>query len=93
MCNPLEMEGKRVMKISDAAQILEISGTVTPEIVQAAYRAAAKKYHPDLNPAGAEMMKIVNAANDVLKDYTGEIEHDTGTGATSDGGQLPASCQ
>lgn len=62
------------MKITDAAQILELSGTVTPEDVKRAYRQAAMKYHPDRNPAGAEMMKIVNAAYDVLRDYSGEIE-------------------
>ena len=62
------------MKITDAAQILELSGHVSPEDVKRAYRTAAMKYHPDRNPAGAEMMKIVNAAYDVLKDYTGDIE-------------------
>ncbi len=62
------------MKITDAAQILELSGSATPEDVKRAYRSAAMKYHPDRNPAGAEMMKIVNAAYDVLKDYTGDIE-------------------
>ena len=39
-----------------------------------AYRRAAAKYHPDHNPAGLEMMKLVNVAYDTLKDYEGDIE-------------------
>lgn len=62
------------MKISDAINILGLSGDITPELVKKAYRQSAKKYHPDINPAGAEMMKVVNAAFDVLKDYTGTQE-------------------
>ena len=46
------------------------------------YRQAALKFHPDRNPAGAEMMKIINAAYDVLKDYAGEIEPEDAAQAT-----------
>tara|TARA_R100000322_G_scaffold160422_1_gene121905 strand:+ start:96 stop:590 length:495 start_codon:yes stop_codon:yes gene_type:complete len=58
----------------DAAKILSLTGEITPEAVKIAYREAAKKYHPDVNAAGAEMMKAVNAAFDALKNYTGNIE-------------------
>lgn len=61
------------MKISDAVKVLGLSGDVTPKDVKAAYRVAAMKYHPDRNPAGADMMKIINAAYDALKDYSGEV--------------------
>ncbi len=40
------------MNIYDAAKILSLSGSLTPELVKAAYRQACKKYHPDINPAG-----------------------------------------
>lgn len=60
------------MKISDALSILGLTGTVTPEDVKKAYRAAAMKYHPDRNPAGAEMMKVINAAYEALKDFSGD---------------------
>lgn len=73
------------MKITDATQILGLSGQVTPEDVKHAYRQAAMKYHPDRNPAGAEMMKVVNAAYDVLKDYSGEIAQ----AAPTDAGSYP----
>jgi hypothetical protein len=62
------------MKIAEAANILGIEGDITPEVAKTAYRAACKKFHPDVNPAGEEMMKIVNGAYDVLKDFAGKVE-------------------
>ena len=38
------------------------------------------KFHADRNLAGAEMMKIINAAYDVLKDYAGQIETENNAG-------------
>ena len=43
-----------------------LSGELTEKDIKAAYRKAALKYHPDRNPLGAELMKAVNAAFDVL---------------------------
>lgn len=62
------------MNIYDAAKILGVSGELTKKDIKAAYVAACKKYHPDINPAGAEMMKVINAAYNALKDYTGNIK-------------------
>jgi len=42
------------MKISDAANILSLSGDITTELVKTAYRRASAKYHPDRNPAGLD---------------------------------------
>ncbi len=53
--------------------ILGLSGEIDSAAVKAAYHAAALKYHPDRNPAGAEMMIIVNAAYEVLKDFAGVV--------------------
>ena len=44
-----------------------------PRKTASTYRAADLKYHPDKNPAGAEMMKLINAAFEVLKDFEGEL--------------------
>ena len=65
------------MKETDAAKLLGLEGEITPEIVKAAYKRAAMKYHPDRN-AGNEkvvenMMKAINAAYDVLKEFSGEV--------------------
>ena len=60
------------MQIKDAANILNLNGNVTPDDVKKAYRKAAMQYHPDRNPAGDEMMKVINVAFDLLKDFSGE---------------------
>ena len=70
------------MKLSDAAHILSLTGTVGTEDIKLAYRRAAKKYHPDRNPAGLEMMKMVNEAYELLKEYSGNLEDE---GATVEG--------
>ncbi len=62
------------MNIYDAAKILGLSGSLNPQDTKAAYRAACKKYHPDINPAGEDMMKVINEAYDAFKDYEGEIK-------------------
>jgi curved DNA-binding protein CbpA len=62
------------MKINDALAILGLSGEYNPEIIKKAYRKACSQYHPDRNPAGLEMMKLVNQAYDELKDLSGKEE-------------------
>lgn len=62
------------MNIYDAAKILRLSGHIDPTQTKTAYRAACKKYHPDINPAGDDMMTVINAAFEALKDYQGEIK-------------------
>ena len=52
----------------DAIKVLNLEDPITKESIKTAYREASKKYHPDVNPAGIEMMKAVNSAYDVLKD-------------------------
>ena len=59
------------MNIHDAAKILNLQGDYTPEIVKSAYRKACSQYHRDRNPAGLEMMKLVNQAYDALRELSG----------------------
>ena len=53
-------------------EILEVSEKASKEVIEKAYKALAKKYHPDLNhdnPKDAETkMKQLNEAFDVLSD-------------------------
>jgi hypothetical protein len=67
------------MHINDAIKILGISGQYNPEIVKTAYRKACSLYHPDRNPAGLEMMKLVNLAYEALQECTGEAIDTEGT--------------
>ena len=56
------------MNTQDALSILNIkSHPITAADIEAAYRQAAAKYHPDHNPAGLEMMKLINVAYEALK--------------------------
>lgn len=57
---------------------LKVVRTAPTEVIRAAYRAMAQKYHPDLNPApdAARVMKLVNEAWEVLSDPKSRAEHD-----------------
>lgn len=60
------------MHINEAAKILGLSGELTLDIIKKAYKRMAMQYHPDRNPAGLEMMKVINAAYEALKDHEGD---------------------
>lgn len=54
-------------------EILEVDKNASQEVIEKAYKALAKKYHPDLQQGVqkqeyAEKMKIINEAYDVLSD-------------------------
>ena len=51
--------------IDDPYSVLGLTPDASDEEVKRAYRALAKKYHPDMNPGdqhAAEMMNQINAA-------------------------------
>lgn len=61
------------MNIQDALNILDVTpGNITPEDIKKSYRKACSKYHPDRNPAGLEMMKLINKAYEIAQNHTGE---------------------
>lgn len=69
------------MKTNEALGVLGCIKTSTIEDIKGAYRRACKMYHPDRNPAGLEMMKLINCAYEALKDYEpSEIEDDVEDG-------------
>ena len=54
-------------------EILEVSPNASPEVIEKAYKALVKKYHPDLQPTDKkaefeEKIKIINEAYDILSD-------------------------
>lgn len=59
---------------------LEISKNASPEVVEKAYKALVKKYHPDLyegNKQEAEdILKQINEAYDVLSDMNKRAQYD-----------------
>ncbi len=58
--------------------LLQVSPTASQEVIQAAYRALARGYHPDLNPSdvAAQQMLQLNAAYVVLGDPVKRAQYD-----------------
>lgn len=71
--------------------VLQVDRTAEPEVIEAAYRRLAQKYHPDVNPdrASAERMRQINAAYQVLRDPSRRATYDRGL-AAAHGPQLAA---
>jgi hypothetical protein len=57
---------------------LKVTRKAPPEVVRAAYRVLAQRYHPDVNPSpdAARIMKAINVAYAVLSDPQRRAEHD-----------------
>lgn len=53
----------------DYYEVLQVSPLAEVEIIDAAYKKLAQKYHPDKNPTTAERMKQINNAYDILGNY------------------------
>src|ERR1700746_3943766 len=77
--------------------ILQVSPTAEPEVIQAAYKRLAFKYHPDRNsnPGSQEMMRLLNEAYRILSDAKRRAAYDakrqaTTSKQTSEGAQANA---
>lgn len=57
---------------------LKVARNAPPEVIRAAYKALAQRYHPDLNhaPDASRVMKILNDSYSVLSDPKSRAEHD-----------------
>jgi hypothetical protein len=59
-------------------RVLQVHPSAEPEVIEAAYRRLARKYHPDVNPdpGAAVRMRELSAAYDVLRDPARRAEYD-----------------
>ncbi len=57
------------MNTTEALKILGIGVNVSFEDMKRSYRVLSSQYHPDRNPAGLQMMQLINAAYSALSDY------------------------
>lgn len=67
------------MSVATHYDTLKVSRDAPPEVIQAAYKALAQKYHPDKNvgnPEAVEMMQAINGAYRVLSDARKKQDHD-----------------
>jgi curved DNA-binding protein CbpA len=66
------------LSMIDYYEILQVSPHAEPEIIEAAYKRLALKYHPDTNPSpvASAQMKWINQAYDVLRDPERRVQYD-----------------
>lgn len=71
----------------DYYAILQVHPRAETEVIEAAYRRLAIKYHPDINksPEAAQRMKQINAAYEVLSDPQQRRAYDATRGRSSEG--------
>jgi curved DNA-binding protein CbpA len=84
----------------DAYKTLQVDSEAEDEVVQAAYRRLARKYHPDLasGPEAALRMSAINAAWELIGDPAARAAYDRartsspdGRAGSSEGGDTDAS--
>ena len=63
---------------TDLYRLLQVDPEADAEIIGAAYRKLAQRYHPDVtdDPAAAARMASINAAWEVLRDPARRSEYD-----------------
>src|SRR5262245_43295436 len=61
---------------SDYYEILQISCNAEPEVIEAAFRKLASKYHPDCSSVDEARMNRIHDAHDVLRDPTARSRYD-----------------
>jgi molecular chaperone DnaJ len=62
--------------MKDYYKILEVVENSTEEEIKKSYRTLSKKYHPDLNPDGADKFKEIAEAYEVLSDANKRAQYD-----------------
>lgn len=57
-----------MLQIADPYKVLQVDSEAEPEVIRAAFRSLAQKYHPDVRGGSQERMAALNAAWTVLRD-------------------------
>jgi len=67
-----------VADFEDYYEILQVSPSAEPEVIEGAYKKLANKYHPDVDksPSATERMKKINVAHDILSNPDKRREYD-----------------
>jgi curved DNA-binding protein CbpA len=72
----------------DPYKTLQVDSEAEQEVIQAAYRRLARKYHPDMaeTPDAADRMAAINAAWELIGDPDARLAYDRTRAATAAGG-------
>ena len=81
-----------VAQADDFYRILQVDPSAHDDVIQAAYRRLALRYHPDRNPSAeaARVMTRINAAYEVLSDPARRARYDRRRGTPSRAAPRPA---
>jgi DnaJ-class molecular chaperone len=61
---------------------LQVTENALPEVIEAAWKALCKKFHPDVNPnADPRIMQWINRAHQILSDEILRRQYDLGLAA------------
>lgn len=71
-----------ITEARDYYRVLQVDPDAEPEVIHAAYRRLASKYHPDVNQSAeaSDRMSEINAAYAVLKDPDQRAQYDRARG-------------
>ncbi len=65
-----------MLALGDPYKVLQIDPDAEPEVVRAAYRALALKYHPDVRTGSQERMSALNQAWGILRNAAARAAYD-----------------
>lgn len=63
------------MNVQQALNVFNLKGDVTEKDLKSEFKKLALKFHPDRNPLGTEMMKMINTAYTFLIDNLDKISN------------------
>jgi hypothetical protein len=72
-------------KQGDFYEILQVSPRAEPEVIEAAFRRLARKYHPDVDRAAGDLGRMIalNLAYETLKDPVRRADYDRRRGSSA----------
>jgi curved DNA-binding protein CbpA len=79
-----------MLELVDSYGILQVDPRADPEVIRAAFRSLARKYHPDVAGGSAKRMVALNQAWSVLSDGRARAAYDRGRGVLSSPAPSPA---
>ncbi len=79
-----------MLEIVDFYKVLQVDPVAEPEVIQAAYRSLARKYHPDHAAGSEERIVALNAAWAVLREPQARAAYDRSRAALAPSHRSPA---